>query len=103
MSERLKLKESVSILKESEDIYHVLFTATRRIKKFRVDGLVKEVISKLNLEQVESEFVNELSNNYDVENIRSCLKALEYEGILRRYNGELIDERNSKQILFIDE
>ena len=51
MSEKLKLNDSIYILKESDDIYQVIFTGTRRMKKFRVDSLVKEIISKLNSEK----------------------------------------------------
>lgn len=103
MSEKLKLNDSIYILKESDDIYQVIFTGTRRIKKFRVDSLVKEIISKLNSEKTEFEIVNGLKDRYNPEKISSCLNSLESEGVVRRYNERDNYGRYSKQILFIDE
>ena len=47
MTKKIKLKESIYILKESENVYQVIFTATRKIKRFGVDSLVKETIENL--------------------------------------------------------
>ena len=32
---KIKIKDSLYILKETEDIYNVIFTGVRRIKKFK--------------------------------------------------------------------
>ena len=34
MTRKLKLKDSIYIMKESEEIYDVIFTGTRKTKKF---------------------------------------------------------------------
>ncbi len=102
MERKIKLKESIYILQESEEFYQVIFTGTRRIKKFRVDGLVKRIIDELVTEQDINLFVNKLSKDYDQQKVNSCLKSLEHFGILRSYSSD-IDERHSKQLLFIDE
>lgn len=39
---KFRIKESLYILENSQDIYSVIFTGTRRIKKFKVDNLVKK-------------------------------------------------------------
>jgi len=102
MTSKLKIKDSLYILKDSEDNYFFIFTATRRIKKFQVDSLVKDLINALDLETSESELVKNLSSKYKTDDIHLCLRALEKEGIVRRYNGDL-EGRYSKQLLFIDE
>lgn len=103
MNEKIKLKESIYILKESEDLYQVIFTATRKIKKFKVDSLVKEIINELKSEKTELELVNNLKKNYNSKDIRLCLNSLENAGIFRRYDDRLDNQRHLKQILFIDE
>ena len=47
MTIKLKIKDSLCILKDSEDNYIFISTATRRVKKFQVDSLVKDVIVSL--------------------------------------------------------
>lgn len=54
MISKLKIKDSLYILKDSEKNYVFISTATRRIKKFKVDSLVKEIISYLETETLES-------------------------------------------------
>ena len=103
MTEKLKLNASIYILKEPDDIYQIIFTGTRKIKKFRVDSLVREVIDGLKSEKTESEIVNGLKDRYNPEKISSCLNSLEFEGIVRRYDEKSNYGRHSKQILFIDE
>ena len=102
MERKIKLRESIYILKESEEIYQVIFTGTRKIKKFQVDGLVKRVIGELGVEQNVISLIAKLSQDYDIQKITDCLKSLEHSGILRSYVSDT-DERHSKQLLFIDE
>lgn len=101
---KIKLKESIYILKESEETYQFVFTSTRRIKKFKVDSLVKSVISNLKEEKLESELLSILNKEYDLNKINSCISALENEGIIRKYEEKnKIGSKYSKQISFIDE
>lgn len=103
MENKVKIKDSIYVLEEDRDHYSFVFTATRRIKKFAVDSLVKDLISKLDSEQLEKNLINDLSKKYSEKDINSCINSLEKNEILRRYNGEEINKRYSKQILFIDE
>ncbi len=91
------------VLKESEDNYIFISTATRRIKKFQVDSLVKEVIHFLDSESTEENLVRELSLKYKSRDITACLNALEQEGILRRYETDLERGKYYRQLLFLDE
>ncbi len=102
MSKRIKLRESIYILEESEDTYHVIFTATRRIKRFKVDGLVKKVIEDLCDERDKESFISALSETYDRTAVMTCLNSMERQGIVRSYGSE-VNDRYSKQILFLDE
>lgn len=102
MTRKLKLRESVYILEESEDVYQVVFTATRRVKKFRVDGLVKKIIHELGEERDEKSFTNLLSKEYPLKSVMSCLGSMKKQGILRTYDSET-ESKYSKQLLFIDE
>ena len=67
MVRKLKLKDSIYILKESEEIYDVIFTGTRKTKKFRVDSLVKKLIAELDIEQTREELLSRLKHYYDEE------------------------------------
>ncbi len=66
MESKLKLRDSIYILQEKDknDNYTVIFTATRKIKKFRVDQLVKDVIETLGSEKIESDLFKILSKKY---------------------------------------
>lgn len=99
---KIRLKDSIYILENGEDIYSVIFTGTRRIKKFKVDGLVKEVIGNLSSPQEEKELYTKLGK-YDEKEITSCINSLEKFGVLRKYSNSNISPRYSKQISFIDE
>jgi molybdopterin/thiamine biosynthesis adenylyltransferase len=103
MGNRLKLKNSLYILRDAEDNYIFISTATRRIKKFQVDPLVKEVIASLDSEQTEQDLIERLSSKYCLQDINSCLNALEKEGIVRKYEFDLEKGRHYKQLLFLDE
>ncbi len=98
----LKLRDSIYILKESEDTYQVIFTSTRKIKKFRVDSLVKRAIDELKTEQSEEDFMKALSGKHPRKDIDNCLHALESFGIIKKYD-ENINGKQEKQILFLDE
>jgi len=103
MGKRLKIKDSLYVLRDSEDNYTFISTATRRIKKFQVDSLVKEVISSLDSEQIEQDLTEKLLTKYPLQSIRACLNALENEGIIRRYESDLEKGRHYRQLLFLDE
>ncbi|MBU2577169.1 MAG: ThiF family adenylyltransferase [Nanoarchaeota archaeon] len=102
MQEKLRLRESAYILKETEDKYHVVFTNTRKIKTYNVDGLVKGLIDELKDESNRSQVIKNLESKFDSKNISVCLSALEKEGIVRTYN-EYTNQRFARQISFIDE
>lgn len=103
MSTKLKIKDSLYVLKDAEDNYIFISTATRRIKKFQVDSLVKDVIASLDSEQTELGLIERLSSKYSSQDINACLNALEKEGIVRRYESDLEKGRHYKQLLFLDE
>ncbi len=103
METKIRLKESIYILKESDEIYQVVFTGTRKIKKFRVDSLVKTIIEELKSEKTESELIDKLKEKYKIRDISTCITSLEYVGIIRRYDSEISNKRYIKQISFIDE
>jgi len=103
MDNKLKLKDSLYILRDSEDNYVFISTATRRIKKFQVDPLVKDVITSLDSAQTEQDLTERLSSKYCSQDINDCLNALEKEGIVRRYESDLEKGRHYKQLLFLDE
>ena len=103
MNNRLKLKDSLYILRDAEDNYIFISTATRRIKKFQVDSLVKDVIKSLDSESSEQDLTERLSPKYTPQDINACLNALEKEGIVRRYESDLEKGRHYRQLLFLDE
>jgi molybdopterin/thiamine biosynthesis adenylyltransferase len=103
MDKKLRLNESMYILKESENLYLTLHTAIRKIKKFRVDNLVKEVIEELRIPRREGYLFDKFKEKYSREDILNCVKSLEHEGILRKYEDSPFNEKYSKQLLFINE
>ena len=103
MTHKLKIKDSLYILRDVDDNYTFVSTATRKIKKFQVDSLVKEVINSLESETLEFDLINKLSFKYKTQDINLCLQALEKEGIIRKYDKDLEEGRYSKQLLFLDE
>ena len=103
MNKKLKIKDSLYILRDSQDNYVFISTATRRIKKFEVDSLVKDVISFLDFELTEQSLTEKLLPKYKIQDINTCLNALEKEGILRRYEIDLEEGRHYRQLLFLDE
>src|SRR3989344_2006746 len=103
MTQKLKIKDSLYILRDSEDNYVFISTATRRVKKFKVDSLVKEVVRLLDQESLEQDLFDSLSSDYSTQDITSCLQALEAEGIVRRYEEDLKEGKHYRQLLFLDE
>lgn len=103
MTNKLKIKDSLYVLRDTDNNYVFISTATRRIKKFQVDSLVKDVIKSLDSEQTEQYLTERLSAKYNFQDISDCLNALEKEGIVRRYESDLEKDRNYKQLLFLDE
>ncbi|MEK6874205.1 MAG: hypothetical protein AABX52_00460 [Nanoarchaeota archaeon] len=76
MINKLKIKDSLYVLRDADDNYIFISTATRRIKKFQVDSLVKEVIKSLDSEQTEQSLTERLSAKYNPLDINDCLNAL---------------------------
>ena len=103
MTPKLKIKDSLYILKDSDDNYVFISTATRRVKKFQVDSLVREVINSLDSECSESDLIERLSSRYNDCDVNLCLRALEREGIVRKYEEDLEEGRYHRQLLFLDE
>ncbi len=65
MTLKLKIRDSLYILRDSEDNYIFISTATRRVKIFQVDSLVKEVIPNLDSELTEQDLTKRLSPKYN--------------------------------------
>jgi|SRR3989344_2360981 len=103
MKTKIKIKESIYILREDENIYQVLFTSTRRIKRIRMNDLGKDLIEKIKTENNPDNIINQLEHKYKREDIESSIDQLETLGILRSYNGDALESRFSRQIFFIDE
>ena len=100
---KTKIKESAWILKSDEDTYHVLFSATRVIKTYKVDSLVKGIISGLsNNSSEELDLIKSKLKDYNPNDVQRCLEALENQGIIRTYEKE-VSKRFVRQALFIDE
>tara|TARA_Y100000310_G_scaffold119843_1_gene118573 strand:- start:1209 stop:2249 length:1041 start_codon:yes stop_codon:yes gene_type:complete len=99
----LKLKESIYILKEGESQYKVLSTSTRRLNRYSVDGLVKEVINHLKDPQPISNLRSKLEQEYSGRDIDLCISSLIKEGIIREYDSNSKGSKFYKQLLFIDE
>jgi len=99
----LKIKDSLYILRDFEDNYVFISTATRRVRKFQVDSLVKDVIRSLESEILESDLIDSLSSRYKIKDINLCLQALEKEGIVRKCEESLDGRRYLRQLLFLDE
>jgi molybdopterin/thiamine biosynthesis adenylyltransferase len=102
MVQKIRLRESIYILEESESTYQIIFTSTRKIQRFNVDGLVKRVIYELSQEKDAETLIKDLSRNYNAEDVSSCLSSMERYGIIRRYTPTP-ESRYSRQILFLDE
>jgi len=97
---KFKLKESAYIFCNGEE-YQVFFTGTRKIKTYKVDGLIKGLIDELEIPKDRKELVEKL-NNYSAEEVESGIRALESEGIIRMYDHSF-SNKFSRQLLFFDE
>lgn len=103
MTHRIRLKPSAYILKESDDVYQVVYTATRRIRRFKVDSLVSDAIEAVKSEDDYSRVVSMLKLAHKEEDIHLCLDALETFGIVCRSGNESVRPRFHRQVSFIDE
>lgn len=102
MKQQVKLRESNYILEDNGQ-YVVISTATRRVKKFKVDQLTKDLIAGMKDEESVEKLIENLSSKYDTSNLVSCLNSLEKEGIVRKYEDNVSNQKYSRQIMFIDE
>lgn len=103
MSLQVRLKQSAYILRESENIYQVVFTSTRRIKRFSVDNLTKDLIDLMKFPSDLSEISQKMNARYDPNNVSLCLNALKNAGILEIYDSKDSNNRYTRQIAFINE
>ena len=98
---KVKLKDSIHILKESEDIYHVVFTSTRKVKSLRFDSLVKKIIDLLKEPSDYDILIRRLNSEHDLDSIRLAVASMQEQGLIRIYSE--CNERLKKQLYFIDE
>ena len=99
----IKLKNSIYLVKESENIYQAIFTGTRKILRFQADNLVKIMIEELKYETTEPALIKKLEKVYDKNDIISCINSLEKYGLLRKYDNNIMSKKYLRQISFIDE
>lgn len=110
MKSRLKLKESIYILKGQEDnIYIIIFTNTRVVKTYRVDNLTKEIIRQVTPGAILEENVVQaaITRGFAKEQAQNRIEALKKEGIIYsitkpRFNQQYI-ERFKRQLMFLSE
>jgi len=109
MSVKLKIRESLYILKGKENIYTVLFTSNRLIKIFKVDCLTKYLIANLCKGEItEKELINKaVKEGFANSDIRLCIRALKEHGIVYqtqklRFSKSYI-ERFKRQLTFLSE
>jgi len=102
--ERIKIKDSLYLLKETGKIYQVGFTATRKIKRIKVDSLSKDLLNFI-LEEQSLLQVKDLmqSQGYTLHHINSALTSLSSLGIIDIFDKSDINERNKCQLYFINE
>jgi len=103
MTIRLKIKDSICVLRNNAGEYVFLFTATRCMKTFKVDPLVEDIVDLLDNEISIEDLEANLGGKYSPDNISLCVNALEKQRIVRKYDGEILPDRFSRQLLFIDE
>lgn len=102
---KVKFKPSLYVLKEDENHYTCILTGSRKILTFKVNDLVKRVVTYLREERSYELAVSELmtSTNSSQQEVENCLRAMENSGLLRIYEDEENDPRFKKQIEFLDE
>lgn len=104
MNPKLKIKDSVYVLRDQDGQYAFISTATRRIKKFKVDDLAEDVILSLREETTLNELQNNLSDRYNPKDVAACVGALANEGLVREFTIDFDDYgRHSKQLAYLDE
>ncbi len=99
---KMKLKESVYLLKETDDIYQIVFTSTRKIRRIQFDSLAKTIVEEAK-RQEDIEKILERLRDYHPSDIEACLNTLEAIGVLTRYDDRGQNPRFKRQIAFIDE
>lgn len=100
---KIRLRESLYILEESDDTYQVIFTSTRKIKRFQVDPLVKDIIAKTRQEIDKDRVISSLSRKYPSIDISLCINSLVEEGILREASDKSFKGMYARQVAFIEE
>jgi len=103
MSKQIKLKPSTYILKKEEDKYVFILTGSRKVLTYEVNSLVKETIDCLKETRDYQGFVKDLSTKYNQEEVESCLKAMESQGLIRIFDQKETNPKFIKQIEFLDE
>ena len=103
MAMQIRIKPSLYILEESPDVYQIIFTGTRRIKRFEVDGLVKEMIKEILEPKSEQDLFSILTKKFGNSEVEQCLRSLESEGVVERYDESYLNQRYGKQISFLSE
>lgn len=99
---KLKIKDSLYIMEDTDGDYIFISSATRKVKKFQADSLVKDTLALLESEPSRFNLTNRLLKKYKETDINSCLQTLEENGILQEI-GENNNQRYSKQMQFINE
>lgn len=101
----LEIKESLEVLHNPEEDSYIFFSpANRTYREFKVDGLIKKLISLLtDGKRKEEQVLLEASREYPTDQIDSAINALEKQGILIRSREEGISSNYDKQISFISE
>jgi len=99
---KLKLKESLYVLEQDQYHYLVIFTSTRRVKKFKVDSLTKKIIDFSRNPFEESLLVESLPKFSETQ-IKSCIDSLKEYGIIRELSEEPFNKKQENQIKFLDE
>jgi len=97
----LKLRDSVMIVEESDSIYQAVFTSSRRIKRFGIDELGKELIEYLKETRSEVEIFTHFSK-YGPETIRTYIDSLRKLNLVSE-QGKFVEPRHLRQVTFIGE
>ena len=103
MTKKIRIRESIEILKESADIYQIVITSKRKLMRYRVDKLVREIISQLLIERNYFELIDELSKIFILDDVVKCLYSLEKCGIVRIRDDITVSKISVNQVNFIDE
>ncbi|MEA3378871.1 MAG: ThiF family adenylyltransferase [Nanoarchaeota archaeon] len=102
---KVKIKDSLYLFKETEDIYQVGFTSIRKIRRIKLDTLSKDLLNylidkDLDLKNLQVSLKN---HGYNLIDIDSALNTLNSLGIIEFFDKNKIDERNKYQLSFLNE